>query len=269
MGGAEVYRNIPIKQAGLYKIRAIQRNELIYIGQTGRCLRERLRALRTGVYSESMPYNDPHTAAPNLWVWRHEANFEYEFSFLLSDLETPQRQGLEDYFLWKHRQTQQCSTLCNYGRFHRSWIKPSNKKQARAGRLLGEGECNPAGLSSSSPLKPYANSVDKDWMSLAWSSPALLDSSHIKHAPQHAAVYRLQDINSNDVIYIGETQNIAKRLQSHSRVNWGGKQVSFSFVDTLNLAESHLRHEIEVDLIGAYFEEQGRVPLFQYGDKKQ
>ncbi|WP_210448046.1 hypothetical protein [Vibrio crassostreae] len=264
-GEIETYSHIPIKRAGLYRIRSNKLNELIYIGQTGRCLRERLRALRKGVYSEFMPFNDPHTAAPNLWVWRYEANLEYEFSFLPTTLETPQRQGLEDYFLWRHRHEHGCSTLCNYGRFHRSWIKPTNKKQGRAGLKLEEGEFNSAGVLSSPPLQPHSSSFKNNWMGLSWSKKEPLELAKIKLAPIHPAIYRIHDANSQAVIYIGETHSLASRLKAHARKSWGGVPVLFSFFDELNLTEPHLRHEYEVDLIGAFFEEQGRVPKFQYG----
>jgi hypothetical protein len=268
-GGQDVYRKIPVKKAGIYRVRAPDVEELIYIGQTGRCLRERLRALRKGVYSETMPYNDPHTAAPNLWVWKHEKNFVYEFSFLLTEIETPQRQGLEDFFLWQHRKNKGCSTLCNYGRFHRSWRKPSNKKQGRAGWKLKDDELNSAGLSSSLPLQPCARSTDRNWMSLNWSKSMPLAKENIKSLPKHSAIYRLQCTNSNEVIYIGETQSLLARLTEHARVSWGEYSVSFSFVDSLKHTELHLRHEIEVDLIGAYFEERQRVPIFQYGSEQK
>ncbi|MEM5528604.1 GIY-YIG nuclease family protein [Gammaproteobacteria bacterium AS21] len=264
-GGQDVYQKIPNKKAGIYRVSSPSADELIYIGQTGRCLRERLRALRKGVYSENMPYNDPHTAAPNLWVWRHEKCFVYEFSFLLTEIDTPQRQGLEDFFLWQHRKNKGCSTLCNYGRFHRSWRKPSNKMQGRTGCKLKNGELNSAGLSCSTPLQSFARSTDRNWMSLNWSESVPLEQENIKYLPKHCAIYRLQCTNSNEVIYIGETQNLVARLTAHARVNWGGYSVSFSFVNSLNLSEAHLRHEVEVDLIGAYFEEQERVPIFQYG----
>lgn len=267
-GGLEVYKQIPNKQAGLYRIRATQLNELVYIGQTGRCLRERLRALRAGVYAEVMPYNDPHTAAPNLWVWKQESNFEYEFSFLPTDISTPQRQGLEDYFLWRHRQEKGCSTLCNYGRFHRSWIKPTNKKQGRSGRKLEINKYNPAGLSSNDPLRPFSSSSESDWMGLVWSTPEILERSKLNSIPKHAGIYRILDTKSKDVIYIGETKNLASRIRTHEKANWGQNPVSFSFVDNLILNEAHLRHEIEIDLIGAFFEEHKRVPLFQYGASK-
>lgn len=72
-GGIDVYKAVPTKQSGLYRIRAVGKDGLIYIGQTGRCL----RALRSGVYASEMPNNDPHTAAPNLWIWLNEERYEY------------------------------------------------------------------------------------------------------------------------------------------------------------------------------------------------
>ena len=51
---------------GVYRIKAIGIDELFYIGQTGRNLRERLTALIRNTLDdpEHMPFNDPHTAAP-------------------------------------------------------------------------------------------------------------------------------------------------------------------------------------------------------------
>ena len=51
---------------------------LIYIGQTGRSLRERTMTLRnhSGRDRNNPPWNDPHTAAPALWAFRIENGFE-------------------------------------------------------------------------------------------------------------------------------------------------------------------------------------------------
>lgn len=263
-GEVEVYKSIPTKQSGLYRIRAVGKEGLIYIGQTGRCLRERLRALKSGVYAQEMPYNDPHTAAPNLWVWLNEDGYQYEFSFLTTDLDTPQRQGLEDFFLWLHRKELGFSTLCNYGRFHKQWSKPSNKKQGRKGKRLAKGCFNPAGLTSSKVLRHTGKSSDADWMGLDWSEPLELnmETAHLQNVP---AIYRIMDSRTYDVIYIGETKELKNRLKAHAKKQWNGNNIHFSFAQGVDLSESHLRHEIEVDLIGAYFEEHQRVPCFQYG----
>jgi hypothetical protein len=48
---------------GLYRIRSVETGRILYVGQTGRTLRERLGALK-GIYAGDMAYNDPHTAGP-------------------------------------------------------------------------------------------------------------------------------------------------------------------------------------------------------------
>jgi hypothetical protein len=65
-------RSIPTG-AGVYRVRVAGRDELAYIGQTGRNLNERLRGLGAGLHAAEIPFNDPHTAAPKLWVcgYRH------------------------------------------------------------------------------------------------------------------------------------------------------------------------------------------------------
>ena len=56
--------------SGFYRLRVTDGASLAYIGQTGRSLRERLRALRLGTFAELMPLNDPHTAASAHWAER-------------------------------------------------------------------------------------------------------------------------------------------------------------------------------------------------------
>ena len=62
---------------GLYRIRSVETGRILYIGQTGRTLRERLGALG-GVYGDVIPYNDPHTAGPALWAHRIEFGETFE-----------------------------------------------------------------------------------------------------------------------------------------------------------------------------------------------
>ena len=55
---------------GLYRIRRMGRDDLLYSGQTGMgtmTLRKRFGILR-GVNGEVMPYRDLHTAEPALWA---------------------------------------------------------------------------------------------------------------------------------------------------------------------------------------------------------
>lgn len=58
------------KFPGLYRVRVIDGDSLVYIGQTGRNVRQRQRELIVYLKDPGkMSFNDPHTAAPNLWAW--------------------------------------------------------------------------------------------------------------------------------------------------------------------------------------------------------
>jgi len=66
---------------GVYRVRPADGDYLMYIGQTGRTLRQRLSELsKYRKAPELMPYNDPHTAAPSLWAWRDATGLDFECS---------------------------------------------------------------------------------------------------------------------------------------------------------------------------------------------
>jgi hypothetical protein len=67
---------------GIYRVRrdTEELQRLVYVGQTGRTLRERLLALAAGTNGEDCPFNDPHTAAPHLWLLRRLDGARFEFS---------------------------------------------------------------------------------------------------------------------------------------------------------------------------------------------
>jgi hypothetical protein len=70
-------------------------DQLAYIGQTGRNLRERLSDMRRDTLAKEMPFNDPHTAAPSVWAWRDAEGYEYECSAFTSDADAQRRQALK------------------------------------------------------------------------------------------------------------------------------------------------------------------------------
>ena len=78
------------KLPGLYRIRSVETGRILYIGQTGRSLRERMGALK-GVYGDEMPYNDPHTAGPALWAHRIEFGETFEVSVAVLDVDRADR----------------------------------------------------------------------------------------------------------------------------------------------------------------------------------
>ena len=125
------YKRYITRTPGFYRVRIMGRETLAYVGQTGRDLRERTRALAShaGRPTDDPPWNDPHTAAPGLWAWKTEEGFEYEVSVASRRLSAPHRQCMEDGLLYEYRLKKGESTLANHGRFHPRWERPSNKKQ--------------------------------------------------------------------------------------------------------------------------------------------
>jgi hypothetical protein len=79
---------------GLYRIRSVETGRTLYIGQTGRSLKERMGALK-GVYGDVMPYNDPHTAGPALWAHRIEFGETFEVSVAVLEVDKADRMGRE------------------------------------------------------------------------------------------------------------------------------------------------------------------------------
>lgn len=118
-----------------------------------------------------MPYNDPHTAAPNLWAWKQERNWLYECSAAATDFSRKERLAIECYLLWQYRLEKGESTLCNFGRFHPDYTKSRNRTSGIRGRKLLEHEDrNPAGGTSHPPLTLCGNPYEEHWMGLEWSA---------------------------------------------------------------------------------------------------
>ena len=86
------------KEPGLYRIRPVNKDFLMYIGETSRTLHERLNELRHNIRrTDLMPWNDPHTAAPSLWAWNNAEHYEYECSASPLDASASGRKGI-----WSH-----------------------------------------------------------------------------------------------------------------------------------------------------------------------
>ncbi|MFC1515553.1 GIY-YIG nuclease family protein [Thermodesulfobacteriota bacterium] len=260
----KVFRQLTTKP-GVYRVRAVELDILVYIGQTGRSLRGRLNALRRNIYGTIMPYNDPHTAAPNLWAWYQENKYQYECSVASVILSKPNRQALEDMLLWQHRILTGKSTLCNYGRFHHRYIKSRNSATGFRGYKLPANEYNTSGGRSTAPLNPLGMPHGSFWMELSWSPAVPLDRISLRKIPSDKGLYKIVNSDKNRILYVGETKNLRDRCRSHLNKDWNGKPTGVSYF-TLNeeLFDYQVR-ELEADLIGCYYSIYGEAPPFQYG----
>ena len=162
--------------AGIYRVRVQGQNQLAYIGQTGRNLRERLSDLRRNTLAKEMPFNDPHTAAPSLWAWRDAEGYEYECSAFTSGADAQRRQVLECWLLWQYRLEFGGSTLCNHGYFHPHYVKSKDRKSGFRGHRL---EAPADHVQSTAGLKHS----DDGSMGLDWSDWQQLDELAMSNSP--------------------------------------------------------------------------------------
>ena len=259
------FRDIP-REPGLYRIRPVEKEFLMYIGETRRTVHERLGELRLTLNrTGQMPWNDPHTAAPSLWAWKDAEGFEYECSGAPLDADINGRRGMESFLLYRYRQERGESTLCNFGRFHPRYRKSTNRKEnLRGGKLEADQKDNPAGEPSYPPLHPAGKPGDPDWMDISWSGREKLAPEKIYIAPAGPSLYVLINAGSQEIIYIGQTGNCANRLLDHSRKSWDGKELEFSFHSVEKTILPHQLKELENDLIGNFFEQYRKAPEYQF-----
>ncbi len=271
----QAFKKLPAS-AGVYRVRPVGVQELFYIGQTGRDLRERLRDLRSNTLQEVMPFNDPHTAAPSLWAWRHAEGFAFECSVapvqLAEDEEEARRlrEGLEFYLLWLYRLEFGSSTRCNHGRFHPRYRKSTDRKKGvRGDRIPDNNPSNPAGGPSLPPLPLLPSPVDERWMGLTWHPVLPLQPPVVKTVGRGPGVYKILDSEKKQLLYIGESQDLRDRLLQHVKKSWQRCAPQFSFVRLPEDTPGYQRREIENDLLGGFYAQTRQIPTFQLLNHRQ
>jgi hypothetical protein len=258
------FSKIP-SEPGLYRIRSLRDNAIVYIGQTGRSLKERTRTLRNNTLSEKIPFNDPQ-ASPCLWAYRTEEGMDYEISVTPQDKSKEDRMAIECFLLWQYRVEKGSSTLCNHGRFHPRFTKSKDRKIGVRGELLEDSKMNTKGVESHPPLLPSGSIESQRWMSLDWSEWEELSLRNIQKIPTQPGVYRIYDSERREMLYLGESSNLRMRIQSHSRRGWESNAM-FSYHSLSRSLPEYQRMEMENDLIGGYYLERVEVPRFQFGSK--
>lgn len=218
---------------------------------------------------DEMPFNDPHTAAPNLWAWRVENRMEFEGSATPQNLTKQEREGLECFLLWRYRQERGRSTLCNHGWFHPDYQKSGSRAFQKRGHKLTVRKGKPG--SPSPPLSSNSLTSAK-W---GWSKDLPLTpqeiENHFNREDKIIGLYKLSNRTSSQILYIGQSRNLKSRLMSHSRKDWAGLEIKFSVhqitPESLNKFPRQLA-ELENDLIGIFYDKFKKVPLFQFKGHK-
>ncbi len=251
--------------SGFYKVKPINQDYLIYIGQTGN-LKRRTTTLKRECYKEVMPFRDPHTGAPCLWAWKDAEGLQFECSVTLSEITEIERKVIEHYLFWQYRLEKGESPLCSFGRFHEDYKISSNSKKRIHGYHLEEGEKNPAGRNSQVPLFMKEYYQEKNWMGLKWTEPNLFNKQEVKCLNNQPAVYKI--FTENELLYIGETKNVKKRFSDHIKKDWSFANVFFSISEQVFSIAPHQLKELENDLIAGYYEQTKKSPFFQFKNLK-
>jgi len=307
------FMEIP-NEPGLYRIREVGTDYLMYIGETKRPLRQRLHNLRMELsQAEQMPWSDPHTEAPALWAYQSERSsdleeeknptdssisdklsdrkdeeiptdsststgsspnteelpvpepYKYECSAAPLDASTSGRRGMETFLLSRYRQEYGASPLCNFGRFHPRYRRSTNKKENKRGGKLGDDQKdNPAGFPSITPLEVNGAPRDPDWMGLEWTEFQPLSAESLQGVLTGAGLYLLADAGSHEIVYIGQSADLSTRLLDHASRIWDGRMLTFSYQIIGQSVLPHNLRELETDLIGNFFLQNKKAPVFQF-----
>lgn len=251
--------------AGLYRVRHEAYDGLIYIGETGRSLRGRIRALVRGVFDDEMPFSDPHTASPSLWAIadRHGSGFEVSGATPSKAQDKQQRKAIEDSLIALHRRETKTNLIGNFGRMPPGYSKSKQRSSGVRG-----------GRSDDETLRSFREGIDplqwsnptemtgQDWMGLSWSSPRLLSES-TDGVPTDGGLYRIWDPDDVPPLeYIGESVNLSNRLNRHRRNR--DSSLYFSYVTRLEFEEKFQLSQAESELLGAHWLACGRSPRDQY-----
>lgn len=252
--------------AGLYRVRHSRRSGLEYIGETGRSLRGRVRALARGTFADEMPYRDPHTAAPCLWAIHQEHGDKLEVSVTVPSLAADKqaRKAFEDALIAVYRREVGESPTANFGRIIDGYRQSSYRKDGNRGGPLAPGETESNAETGVGPLdwRRRDDILADDWMGLSWSSPHTLDDAD-SSIPNDDGLYRIwRTGDAPPLEYIGQSSNLRSRLYQHRR-SWSD-ELLYSYTPLDEHDSQHKREEVETELIGTHWLVVEQSPRSQF-----
>lgn len=252
--------------AGLYRIRRQDRSDLLYIGQSGR-LKARLGDLQA-VFRDAIPYNDPHTAAPCLWVLRVHDGAELEVSVRDAPSDVAARKALECVEVSLHRRDLGVSPYANFGRMPQGWVKSSqNNAKLKARGALRRGYQDASMTRSRdyrSVLDAARSPAGSDWAGFEWTDWTW------KAPPANAVgLYRIRQPGQDSLLYIGQGRLRSRLARTMGAVLGDGTSGTLptdgghSWVELHGLDQQQLL-ECENDLIASHVLSRGVPPEWQF-----
>jgi hypothetical protein len=232
-----------------------------------------------GVFGATMPYNDPHTAGPAFWAFRHQFGSDFEVSVAAFEGSTPDRKAQEVVVISLHRQAYLRSPTVNFGRMPVGYIKSSgnNAKLKTAGKVFRGGPSTAVAPAHAPGLPPVTRDLMEPLTTLCWGghvwSPWRPLSVAAMLRPDDVGLYRLRGSDADDLLYVGEGL-IRARIATHGkkvgqvdtpqgRVFAGAGRLEASWVINQTWLHHH-RLELENDLIAAHTLVVGRRPAAQF-----
>ncbi|WP_303703863.1 GIY-YIG nuclease family protein [Haloquadratum walsbyi] len=254
----------PSTGPGLYRVRHDVYDGLIYIGESGRSVRGRIRALIRGAFDEEMPYSDPHTASPSLWAIANEYGLGFEVS-----VATPpaaendyQRKAIEDALIAVHRRETETNLVGNFGRMPPGYEKSTQRSGGARGGQSDEAERNYREGINPLPWENPEAVIADDWMGLSWSEPLELEST-VGEIPNYGGVYRLwEPETASPLRYLGETVHLSNRLESHRRAY--EEELFVSYAPLTEYVQKFQLQQVETELLGAHWLACQQAPQDQY-----
>ena len=257
---------------GVYRIRHAggTPQQLVYVGQTGRNLRERLSALAGGANAAECPFNDPHTAAPHLWLLQQLDGARLECSCASMAGDAQVLRGTEDMLLWRHRIETGRSAGANYGRFYPGYARPTNRWIVRGGPA---GNSIPgrraAPLAAGSPVVEFSSSQpalqgEVGPLQATWWQRVPLTVALARTLRAGPAVYCIHAREAGEPVYVGETAGLPGRAMTHAAASWPTREPGLAYLSLPEGTPKHVLREFESDLLGWHFWRTGRAPLAQY-----
>lgn len=260
---------------GLYRVRHPAFARLCYLGETGRSLRGRVRALARNAHAEETPLRDPHTAAPCLWAVRdrHDADSSRLEVSWVAPANAPDdqwRKGVEAGLIAVHRAATGTSPVANFGRMLEGYTQSgfSYHDDSERGGPLPDGAELDTHTADGVPPRDWSQWDDhprrRRWLGLDWARVGTLSDPH--DPPRGPGVYALWDRHDEDqhLAYIGQSSTLRRRLRDHLRDRPGDLRVAHAPLPTPRFDARHRRTEVETELIGAHVLQHGRPPHEQF-----
>ena len=99
---------------------------------------------------------------------------------------------------------------------------------------------------------------------LEWSPSYRFETRTLRANPERPGLYKILDLQTDQLLYVGETQNLRSRMNAHRRRFRRFPEARYAYTVVDERLLPHQRRELETDLLGSHDTQFQKPPLFQY-----